>query len=68
MFLSENIFFPGCHRLEPYCNEDKYSLCKLPITETISAEIIVFPNGNQIEPDDIIFFMKIVEGFLLNKK
>ena len=61
-------FFPGCHRLEPYCNDEKYTQCNLPITEKVSAEIIVFPNGNQIKPDDITFFVKLIEGFWLNKK
>ncbi|MEK9895826.1 MAG: DegT/DnrJ/EryC1/StrS family aminotransferase, partial [Burkholderiaceae bacterium] len=61
-------FFPGCHRLEPYCNDEKYTQCNLPITEKVSAEIIVFPNGNQIKPDDITFFVKLIERCWLNKK
>ena len=48
--------------LEPIAMKINIRCANFP-AETISAEIIVFPNGNQIEPDDIIFFMKIVEGF-----
>ena len=67
-FHQENIFvrkyfYPGCHRLEPYISEKKYSDLNLPNTEKISSEIIVFPNGYQISEKDILLFFKKFRSF-----
>jgi dTDP-4-amino-4,6-dideoxygalactose transaminase len=56
-------FYPGCHRLEPYISDKKYSDQKLPNTEKISSEIIIFPNGNQISEQDVLFFFKKFRNF-----
>ena len=56
-------FYPGCHRLEPYISDKKYSVQELPNSEKVSSEIIVFPNGNQISEQDVLSFFKKFRNF-----
>ena len=46
-------FFPGCHRMLPYKNDPRYRNVKLPNTEEVSKNIIVFPTGRQMNKESV---------------
>ena len=57
-------FYPGCHHLEPYRSDKKYSFIRLPNTEKISSEIIIFPNGYQASQLTIEKFHNLFFNFI----
>lgn len=48
--LARRYFYPGCHRLEPYCGASTHSA--LPVTERLARRTLALPNGLQMEPDE----------------
>lgn len=62
--LLRKYFYPGCHRMEPYCSSKNYTSLELPNTDKISSEIIIFPTGNQVSYEDIKNFAKLFKDFL----
>ena len=53
ILAAENIhtrryFYPGCHRLEPYRTLDPTAGSRLPHTERLADEVIVFPTGTSV--------------------
>jgi dTDP-4-amino-4,6-dideoxygalactose transaminase len=65
--LTRRYFHPGCHRMEPYNSCEKYNGLKLPITEQICDEVIIFPTGKQISLNDVKNFSNHFNRFLLNQ-
>jgi dTDP-4-amino-4,6-dideoxygalactose transaminase len=43
-------FYPGVHRMEPYCSQMNPALRHLPATERVSARVLVLPNGETATP------------------
>ncbi len=43
-------FYPGVHRMEPYCSQMNPALRLLPATERASARVLVLPNGETATP------------------
>jgi len=43
--LARKYFWPGCHKMKPYCDLFPHAGLMLPNTETLAAKIIVLPNG-----------------------
>src|SRR4030095_5845563 len=43
-------FYPGIHRMEPYCSQVNPALRLLPATERVSARVLVLPNGETAPP------------------
>lgn len=43
--LARRYFFPGCHNMRPYRDEDRIKGLCLPITDEISTRVIVLPTG-----------------------
>jgi dTDP-4-amino-4,6-dideoxygalactose transaminase len=62
--LLRRYFHPGCHNMEPYKSTEKYKSLKLPITEKISSEIVIFPTGKQLTKEDVKHFAKLFERFI----
>ena len=62
--LLRRYFYPGCHRMEPYKSCEKYDSINLPITKQISSEIIVFPTGKQVTPEDVHGFAQLFDSFI----
>jgi dTDP-4-amino-4,6-dideoxygalactose transaminase len=46
-------FYPGIHRMEPYCSQVNPALRLLPATERVSARVLVLPNGETATPECI---------------
>ncbi len=49
--LVRRYFYPGCHRMQPYRSRDIVQ--DLPITDRISAGVMVLPSGTAVSPNDI---------------
>lgn len=58
ILMAENVrarryFYPGCHRMEPYCSYYPNSSLWLPNTEACASRILVLPTGANISVDDV---------------
>jgi len=51
--LARRYFSPGCHAMEPYATADPGLADRLPVTETVSREVLALPTGTQLGPADI---------------
>ena len=52
-FLARKYFWPGCHRMEPYKSLFPNAYLTLPVTEEISAKILVLPTGQTVNGEVI---------------
>ena len=48
--IARRYFYPGCHRMAPYRDHGPYDL---PVTEQLSDELLLMPNGTAVSEDDI---------------
>lgn len=51
--LARRYFWPGCHRMEPYCSNDPLAGNRLPVTERIAGQVLALPNGATVSPTDV---------------
>jgi dTDP-4-amino-4,6-dideoxygalactose transaminase len=51
--LARRYFYPGCHRMEPYCTEDPEARLWLPQTEWLLERVICLPTGTAVTLHDI---------------
>ena len=51
--LARRYFYPGVHRMEPYCAIDPAVASRLPATEAVLRGIMVLPSGTAVETSDI---------------
>jgi len=66
-------FYPGCHRMEPYCSYYPNAKLLLPKTEKISERVLSLPTGTAIGSDDIEKICEIIRfvvdnGFEIQQK
>ena len=54
--LARRYFYPGCHRMEPYCSED----LSLPETERLVLRVLCLPTGTAIDSNDISRVCQII--------
>jgi dTDP-4-amino-4,6-dideoxygalactose transaminase len=53
-------FYPGCHRMEPYCSDYPNAGLLLPNTELASQQIVVLPTGQTLSAPDITKICQII--------
>lgn len=63
---SENIiarkyFWPGCHKMEPYCSIQPEAGSLLPQTERIAARVIVLPTGQTVDEETVARVCRIIK-------
>lgn len=58
--LARRLFFPGCHRLQPYRNETSV----LPVTDDVCRRVLQLPTGTNINRDDIKQIVDIIRNAL----
>lgn len=46
-------FYPGCHRMAPYCQGTEQPLRKLPVTERLADTVLALPTGASVTPAQI---------------
>jgi len=51
--LARRYFWPGCHRIEPYCSQAPLAGWRLPETERLAARTLVLPTGTAIGDEEI---------------
>jgi dTDP-4-amino-4,6-dideoxygalactose transaminase len=52
--LARRYFFPGCHRMEPYCTLDPAAGDRLPVTEQLATMVLALPSGLSVSQEDIL--------------
>jgi dTDP-4-amino-4,6-dideoxygalactose transaminase len=57
--LARRYFFPGVHRMEPYCSRDPQAFARLPATEAVLRRVLVLPSGTAIGLDEIAILGRI---------
>jgi dTDP-4-amino-4,6-dideoxygalactose transaminase len=58
--IARKYFWPGCHRMQPYAEDDPEAGNMLPETERVAARVIVLPTGETIDPESISKICKII--------
>jgi dTDP-4-amino-4,6-dideoxygalactose transaminase len=51
--LARRYFYPGCHRMKPYCDELPGAGPRLPETERLSSRVLCLPNGMAVGAGEI---------------
>jgi dTDP-4-amino-4,6-dideoxygalactose transaminase len=51
--LARPYYYPGCHRLEPYCSDFARSGRQLPVTDGILEQVLCMPTGTVVSPEDV---------------
>jgi dTDP-4-amino-4,6-dideoxygalactose transaminase len=51
--IARKYFWPGCHRMEPYCTIQPNAWKHLPNTERTASRVLVLPTGQEVGSDDI---------------
>lgn len=51
--LARKYFWPGVHRMEPYCSLFPHAALLLPEVERVAPRVIVFPTGTAVSESDI---------------
>jgi len=46
--LARRYFYPGCHRMKPYCDLFPEAGSRLPVTERLCARLLCLPNGTAV--------------------
>jgi dTDP-4-amino-4,6-dideoxygalactose transaminase len=60
--LARNYFHPGCHRLDAYRREDGSPAASLPVTEEVSARVIVLPTGPTMSEQEVALVCAILRA------
>jgi len=58
--LARKYFWPGCHRMEPYCSLQPDAGLVLPETERVAARVIVLPTGEEVSEDMVATICEII--------
>lgn len=65
--LARRYFYPGCHRMEPYCSYYPYSGLVLPATERMLERLLCLPTGTAVQPQDISNICQIIRFVVANR-
>jgi dTDP-4-amino-4,6-dideoxygalactose transaminase len=58
--LARRYFYPGCHRMKPYCDLFPEAGARLPVTERLCSEVLCLPNGTAVGKDAIVRLSQII--------
>lgn len=59
--LARKYFWPGCHRMAPYCNW-KIDTVGLADTESVAGRVVVLPTGNSVELSDVKMICDVLKS------
>lgn len=62
--IARKYFWPGCHRMEPYCSQQPDAGLNLAETERIAARVIVLPTGQAVDESTVHFVCGIIQKCL----
>jgi len=60
--IARKYFWPGCHKMEPYCSLQPNAGLLLPETERIAARVIVLPTGQSITAETVADICSIIKN------
>ena len=58
--LARRYFYPGCHRMKPYCDLFPLAGARLPETERLCSRVLCLPTGTAVTVDDIEALCRII--------
>jgi dTDP-4-amino-4,6-dideoxygalactose transaminase len=58
--LARRYFYPGCHRMEPYCSYFPHASLLLPETERLAGRVMALPTGTAIGISEIESISEII--------
>jgi len=58
--LARRYFYPGCHRMEPYCSCNPQGAVMLPETEKLLNRVLCLPTGTAVSPEDVSRICRII--------
>ena len=61
--MARRYFSPGCHAMEPYASSMSEVADRLPVTETISRQVLALPTGTQLGPPEIQEICEFIQGY-----
>lgn len=64
--LARRYFYPGCHRMEPYCSYFPHAALLLPETEKLSQRVMVLPTGTSVTEKMIAQICQIIRTGVSN--
>lgn len=64
--IARRYFYPGCHRMEPYCSYFPHAGLLLPETESLVQRVLSLPTGTAVSTDDIARICALVRGLRAN--
>lgn len=59
--LARRYFYPGCHRMEPYCSQERNAGLKLNITEHLLDRVMQLPTGISVGRDEIRRICQVIK-------
>jgi dTDP-4-amino-4,6-dideoxygalactose transaminase len=62
--LARRYFYPGVHRMEPYCSYSTNARLRLPATEAVANRVLVLPTGTGVTHNDIRKICAIIRSAL----
>lgn len=60
--MARKYFWPGCHRMEPYCSRNAGSTAALPVTDRIAARVLLLPTGQAVTREAIRTIGEIIRS------
>jgi len=64
--MARRYFYPGVHRMEPYCSYFPHANLLLPRTEELCAQVLVLPTGTAVSENEIAKVSSIIRVALEN--
>jgi dTDP-4-amino-4,6-dideoxygalactose transaminase len=64
--IARRYFYPGCHRMEPYCSSFPEAGLLLPETESLAERVLCLPTGTAIGESEIAQICQIIKMILDN--
>lgn len=64
--IARRYFYPGCHRMEPYCSFFPHARLLLPHTEALADRVLVLPTGTAVNSTDISTIGDILYSAIAN--
>jgi dTDP-4-amino-4,6-dideoxygalactose transaminase len=62
--LARRYFYPGVHRMEPYCSYSTNARLRLPATEAAADRVLVLPTGTGVSHKDIRTICALIRSVL----
>jgi dTDP-4-amino-4,6-dideoxygalactose transaminase len=59
--LTRRYFYPGCHRMEPYCTAEPQAHLRLPQTERLAKMVLCLPTGSSLSSTEITAICALIE-------